>query len=130
VLVLSDGADMGSRIRPLAAAQRARSLGVPVHAIAFGTPGGIVAVRRTGGFVEHIRVPPDPGTLRRIAATTGGRFFRASSAEALKAVYAELGRRIGHTTKRREVTVAFAAGAVVLLLTGGGLSALLFRRLP
>ena len=130
VLVLSDGTDMGSRIKPLAAAQRARSLGVPVYTIAFGTAAGVVDVRRTGGFVEHIQVPPDPNTLRQVAQTTGARFFTAPSAQALQAVYAELARRIGHTTKQKEVTVAFAAGAAVLLAAGGALSALWFRRLP
>ena len=130
ILVLSDGTDMGSRIAPARAAQRARSLGVPVHTIAFGTENGIVEVPRTGGFVERIRVPPSPETLRRIAAATGGRFFTAATADALRSVYRELGSRLGHTTKQREITVAFAAGAAVLLVTGGALSALWFRRLP
>ena len=58
-------------------------------------------------FVEHIRVPPSPETLRRVASTTGGRFFSAASAQALRAVYVELGRRIGHTTKKREIGPCF-----------------------
>jgi Ca-activated chloride channel homolog len=130
IVVLSDGKDMGSRIPPLSAAQRARALGVPVHTIAFGTPKGIVDVRQPSGYIEHIQVPPDPGTLRQIATTTGGRFFTAPTAQALRTVYADLGRRIGHAKRGREVTVAFAAGAAVLLLFGGGLSAFWFRRLP
>lgn len=130
VVVLSDGKDMGGRIPPLSAAQRARALGVPVHAISFGTPNGIVDVRGPGGYVEHIQVPPDPSTLRQIATTTGGRFFTAPTAQALRTVYADLGQRLGQVNRGREVTVAFAAGAAVLLLVGGGLSSLWFRRLP
>src|SRR5207302_686867 len=87
-----------------------------VGVVAFGTETGVVDVTRPGGLVEHIQVPPDPSALRQIAATTGGRFFSAPSAAALKQVYTELGRRLGHTTQKKEVTVAFAAGAVVLLL--------------
>ena len=75
-------------------------------------------------------MPPSPETLRRVASTTGGRFYTAATAQALRSVYVELGKRLGHTTKKREITVAFAAGAVVLLLAGGSLSALWFRRLP
>jgi Ca-activated chloride channel family protein len=130
VVVLSDGKDQGSRMPPLSAAQRARAAGVPVHTIAFGTQKGVVDVRQSSGYIEHIQVPPDPSTLRQIATTTGGHFFTAPTAEALRTVYADLGRRIGHAKRGREVTVAFAAGAAVLLLFGGGLSALWFRRLP
>jgi Ca-activated chloride channel family protein len=130
ILVLSDGANQGGRIAPEQAARLARSLGMPVYTVAFGTPNGVVTVRRVGGFVERIQVPPDPKTLQQISTTTGGKFFAAPTAEELAAVYGDLGSRLGHETKKREVTVAFAGGAVALLLLGGALSTLWFRRLP
>lgn len=130
ILVLSDGANQGGRIAPEQASRLARSLSMPVYTVAFGTPDGVVTVRHVGGFVERIRVPPDPRQLQQIASTTGGKFFAAPTSDELTAVYRDLGSRLGHTTKKREVTVAFAGGAVALLLLGGALSTLWFRRLP
>ncbi len=130
VLVISDGAQMGGRVPPEEAARRAREAHIPVYAVALGTPDGVVEVPLVGGFVERIRVPPDPEMLRSIAFRTGGRFFEAPGREELAAVYEDLGSRLGKREKDVEITFAFAAGGAVLLLAGGALSALWFRRLP
>ena len=130
ILLLSDGAAEGGRVSPAEAIRMARSLQIPVHTVAFGTNEGVVEVQRVGGFVERIRVPPSPDTLRRISTQTGGTFFQAATQEQLEAVYDELQSRLGSETKRREVTVAFAAGGILLMLVGGGLSAFWFQRLP
>ena len=57
-----------------------------------------------------------------------GQFFRARTSAALTSVYKMLATRIGHRTQNRQVTDLFAGGAIVLLLLGGGLSSLWFRR--
>jgi Ca-activated chloride channel family protein len=128
VLLISDGAPDGGRTRPPAAAQRARSLHVPVYTISLGTPGGTVEHRLPGGYVETIRVPPSPETLQMIARTTGGQFFTAATDEQLKSVYAGLGSRLGHTRKSREITDMVAAGGGALLIVGILLSVFWFRR--
>ena len=46
----------------------------------------------------------------------------------LREVYKQLGSRLGHKKESREITDVFAGGAALLLLVGGGLSALWFRR--
>jgi len=130
VLVISDGADQGSRTRPQAAATRARAAHIPVYTVLVGTANGIVTRTLTGGFREQIRVPANPATLRAIAQTSGGEFFQAPTAERVRDVYEQLGTRLGHHKQSREVSDAFAGGAAVLLLAGGALSALWFRRLP
>jgi Ca-activated chloride channel family protein len=112
----------------VAAAQRARSLHVPVYTISLGTPGGTVQHQLPGGYVETIRVPPSPETLQMIARTTGGKFFTAASDEELQSVYAGLGSRIGHTRKSREITDVVAAGGAALLIVGVLLSVFWFRR--
>ncbi len=128
-LVISDGAPMGGRSSPLTAARKARQLGVPVSTVLVGTQGGVVTAKLTGGYTERIHVPASPGTLQLIAKTSGGSFYRAATAEALAGVYRNLATRLGHTTENRQVSDLFGAGAGVLLLAGGGLSALWFRRL-
>jgi Ca-activated chloride channel homolog len=128
VLLISDGARDGGRTTPLAAAEQARRLQVPVYTISLGTPGGTVEHQLPGGYVETIRVPPSPETLQMIARTTGGQFFTAATDEELKRVYDGLGSKLGHTRKSREITDLFAGGAAFLLVVGAGLSAYWFRR--
>jgi Ca-activated chloride channel family protein len=95
-----------------------------------GTEGGIVQVRLAGGLRATIRVPPNPDTLRMVAKATGGQFFTATSDAKLREVYERLGSRLGHQRASREITDLFAGGSAALLLAGGVLSALWFRRIP
>jgi Ca-activated chloride channel homolog len=130
VLVISDGARQGGRTTPTAAARRAKALHVTVSTVLVGTPTGIVTAKLTGGYTEQIRVPPSPGTLQQVAKETGGQFYRARTSKALNEVYKKLGTRTGHKVQNREITDFFAAGGIALLLAGGTLSALYFRRVP
>jgi Ca-activated chloride channel family protein len=130
VLMISDGAPDGGRTSVAVATRKARALHVPVSTVLVGTPNGIVTQKLVGGYTEQIRVPPSPGTLTAIAQGTGGKFFQARTSSALDAVYRHLATRIGHRTENREMTDLFAAIAIVLLLTGGALSAFWFRRVP
>lgn len=128
VVVLSDGAQTSGQITPQAAAQRARELGVPVSTVGLGTGDAVVEVPRPGGLKERVVVAPDLPTLRQIARATGGIFAEAPDAARLEEVYRDLGTRLAVDPKRVEITSAFAAGGAVLLLLGGALSSLWFRR--
>jgi Ca-activated chloride channel homolog len=130
ILVISDGAQDGGRIPLATAIQQARAAKVPVFTAVLGTPNGVVQVPLVGGYIQRIRVPPDPTALRSMAMETGGRFYQAPTQDDLSAVYRDLKSRLGNTRKSEEITVAFAAVGVVLLLGGFALSALWFRRVP
>jgi Ca-activated chloride channel family protein len=130
ILVISDGAQMSGRTTPEAAAGRARSLHIPVYAIVVGTQDGVVTVPLEGGFQAQIRVPPSPETLRTVTRLTGGRLFTATNDSRLRQIYEKLGSRLGHRRESREITDLFAGGSAALLLIGGALSALWFRRVP
>jgi Ca-activated chloride channel family protein len=129
VLLLSDGAQTQGRMTPQAAARRARAQGVPVYTVSLGTPAGVVERKVEGGFVERVRVPPDPQTLRLVAQASGGRFFQARDAQTLKRVYQDLGTRLGHRQETREVSVAAAGAGGLLALVACALSAFWFRRI-
>jgi Ca-activated chloride channel family protein len=130
VLLLSDGAPSPDTLDPIEAAQQAKAAGIPVYTIALGTDEGTVEVVDELGFTETIEVPPDRETLAEIARITGAAAFSAPTEQALDAVYDRLGSSIGYEEELREITYAFAAGGLVLLLVAGTLSALWFNRLP
>jgi Ca-activated chloride channel family protein len=136
ILFLSDGHQTRGLLQPLEGAARAQRAGIPVYTIALGTPNGVLD-RGRGGFgggafggPQRIPVPPDPATLREIARMTGGRFFEARSAQAVESAYRNLGSVVAREPGRKEVTNEFLALAAILLVAGGGLSALLSPRLP
>ena len=125
VILLSDGKrTQGSD--PLAAAQRAKQLGIPVSTVALGTAGGVVY----GPQGQPIAVPPDPATLQEISRITGGTFTEAADAGQLDSVYKKLGSKIGTKRVKREVSSSFAAAGLLLLLGGLGTGLRWRGRLP
>jgi Ca-activated chloride channel homolog len=130
ILVISDGAQLTGRASPGAAALNARSSHIPVYSILVGTQDGVITVPLANGFQAQVRVPPSPETLRTLARVTGGHFFQAPTAAQLRVVYDHLGSRLGKRRESREITNLFAGGSAALLLVGGALSTLWFRRVP
>lgn len=147
ILFLSDGRQNRGILSPLQGAAKARDAGIPIFTIALGTTGQTTLRLPTrpgskGGFSiispyapympysGFAGLQPDPKTLHAIARYTGGEFFRAKTAGAAEAAYSKLGSSLGRRPGRSEVTGDFLAGALVLLLLGGGLSALRAPKLP
>jgi Ca-activated chloride channel homolog len=125
VILLSDGKTTeGSDT--LAAAQRAKQLGIPVSTVALGTEGGTVL----GPQGEPIAVPPDPATLQEISRVTGGTFTETADSGELDDVYKQLGSKVGTKRVEREVTSSFAAAGLLLLLGGLGTGLRWRGRLP
>jgi Ca-activated chloride channel family protein len=131
ILLLSDGANTQGRTQPLDAARHARQANVPIFTIALGTDSGMVDIPdEQTGQLRRIPVPPDKFTLQRVADATGGRLFVAPSSKDLRAIYHDLGSKIGFVRQRQEITVIFAAAALLLLVAGAGLSLIWFSRFP
>jgi Ca-activated chloride channel family protein len=115
---------------PLASAQQAKKLGVPINTVALGTDAATVTLTDRLGITQTVRVPPDRPTLQRIAKTTGGQFFDAQDQERLGNVYKSLGSSIGYVKVKRDVTQAFAGAGLGLMILGGVFSLFWFGRLP
>jgi Ca-activated chloride channel homolog len=130
LLLLSDGANTAGRTPPQRAAVDAHQLGVPIYTIALGTQAGTVDVSDESGQLRTTRVPPDPGGLQDIAQRTGGQAFTAPTAQNLERIYRQIGTRIGFVRQDQEITVAFTGAALLLLVAGGALSLVWFRRIP
>lgn len=129
IVLISDGTATSGR-NPLSAAALARRLHIPIYTVALGTARGTIRVKDArGGGTHVVRVPPDPAALAAIARVSGGRAFTAANAGGLSAVYERLGSQLGHRHVKRQVTSAFAAGGIALLLAGAAMSLRWFGRL-
>ena len=128
IVLLSDG---GSNVgpSPVAAARKAKAAHIPIETIALGTSQGTITMRRRDGQTHTSPVPVSSTALRTIAAASGGRAYTAADAAGARAIYARLATRLGHTTKKRDLDVTFAGGALALLVAGGGLSLAWFGRI-
>jgi Ca-activated chloride channel family protein len=96
VILLTDGANNSGSIEPLEAAELARVRGIPVYTIGAGDEGPVPmpVFDDDGVKVGYRRVVSDldEATLERIAAVTGGRYFRATDSGTVDAAFAAIDR--------------------------------------
>ncbi|QEC50190.1 VWA domain-containing protein [Baekduia soli] len=129
IVLLSDGVSTRG-VDPVAAAQAAGRLKIPIYTVALGTANGTITVPRPGGRGTEVRrVPPDPQALARVAQVSGGRATTAADAASLKQVYERLGSQLSHKKVPREITAGFAGAGLALLALGSALSLRWFGRL-
>jgi len=124
VVLLSDGAATAGP-SPLAAAQLAADRGVRVYTVGLGTEEG--AVVRLDGI--SMRVQSDEETLKEIADLTLARFFMASDAGDLRAIYRDVSARLVTESRETEIGAVFVAVAALLALQAAALSVLWFNRI-
>ena len=97
VLVLvTDGANNSGALSPLEAAKLANDMNVKVHVIGIGGRGPAPFVEEGFFGTKQLVNRPmeyDEGTLKKIAAATGGKYFNATNTEGLAEVYAEIIQR-------------------------------------
>ena len=130
IVMLSDGASTRGA-DPVDVVSRIKRYKIPIYTVALGTPNGqLKHTNKRTGAVTYERVPPDPLVLQDIARDTGGEYFAAADAQRLSAVYRNLSTRLAHVKEHRQVTSAFAGGALVLLLAGAGFGLVRGGRLP
>jgi Ca-activated chloride channel homolog len=119
VIVLSDGNDTASKMPPDRAAEIAKDHGIRVHTVGIGDPKGTGEDRL------------DQDALRKIAETTGGRFFFGGSQQELASIYATLDAITPANQKTltwqptRELSWYFTGATVVFLVAYESLMATL-----
>jgi Ca-activated chloride channel homolog len=130
IVLISDGASTGD-IDPVAAAQAARKVRIPIYTVALGTAQGTITVPRPGGQggTETRQVPPDPRGMAEVSKASGGKAYTAADTDKLKDVYERLGSLLGTKKEKREITAGFAGGGLALLLLGAAMSLRWFGRL-
>ena len=125
VILLTDGLNNRGELDPITAAQVAKEYGIRVYTIGCGSPESV----QIGGIFGQRSEPIDEDTLRTIAETTGGRYYRATSTELLREAYREISAleateiEVGDFYEYEEAFVPYAALGGLLVL-----AALLVRR--
>ncbi|MBN3563300.1 vWA domain-containing protein [Aliamphritea spongicola] len=131
MVLLTDGANTSGAIEPLEAARVAAEQGVKIYTLGFGADEMIVR-----SFFGNRKVNPsadlDETTLRTIAESTGGRYFRARNIEELTGIYALLDELEPSTKDAQQVrpqqALFYWPAGLALLLSMGWAAVLQFRR--
>lgn len=92
VILLSDGENNKGSITPLEAAELAKAKNVRVYTIGIGKDGYATMPVQTpfGTVLQNTKVSIDEKLLTQMAELTGGKYFRATDNESLRAIYAKI----------------------------------------
>lgn len=92
IILLTDGMNNAGEIAPMTAAEIAKTFGIRVYTIGVGTKGLAPYPVQTAFGIQYQNLPVeiDEPTLKQIAATTGGQYFRATDNSSLKEIYSEI----------------------------------------
>ena len=138
IILLTDGSNNMGDISPLTAAQIAKSLGIRVYTIGVGTTTVAPYPVMVGGTTQYVNVPAeiDTKTLKDIAQSTDGGFYRATNNAELKEIYNDIDRLektkmdVKKFSKRYEAYEPFALIAILSLLLEILLRLTILRRIP
>ena len=137
VILLTDGSNNMGDISPMTAAQIAKSLGIRVYTIGVGTTGVAPYPMPVAGGVQYVNMPVeiDDETLKGIAATSDGNFYRATNNKELVQIYKDIDKlektrqNVKKFSKRYEAYQPFAIAAALLMLLEVLLRLTVFRKI-
>ena len=139
IILLTDGVNNRGEIAPVMAAEIAKAQGIRVYTIGVGSRGTAPtpAIDMFGNmtFVQA-KVEIDEKTLQEIADATGGRYFRATDNEKLRAIYDEINRlekskvEVADFTTYTEEYLRWVLAALALLAVEFLIRTLILKRIP
>ncbi len=105
IILLTDGVSNMGEIAPLTAATIAKEMGIKVYTIGVGSMGTAPYPRvdMYGNIVDFVdmKVEIDEDTLREIADSTGGEYYRATTKDKLEQIYEQI-----NTLEKSEVEIS------------------------
>ena len=136
VILLTDGSNNMGDISPMTAAQIAKSLGIRVYTIGVGTTGVAPYPMPVAGGVQYVNMPVeiDDETLKGIAATSDGNFYRATNNKELIQIYKDIDQlektrqNVKKYSERYEAYQPFAIAALLIMLLEALLRLTVFRK--
>lgn len=89
IILLTDGVNNAGEVDPMSAAEIASTFGIRIYTIGVGTRGEAPYPVQTpfGTRYQMVPVEIDEALLKKIAATTGGEYFRATNNKTLEEIY-------------------------------------------
>ena len=139
IILLTDGVNNQGQIAPMTAAEIAKAQGIRVYTIGVGTEGmaPYPAIDMFGNltFVNQ-KVEIDEKVLKAISDMTGGKYFRATDKDKLKAVYNEINQlekskiEVTEHISYHELFLTWVLAALGLLMAEFLLSNLVLKRIP
>jgi Ca-activated chloride channel family protein len=139
IILLTDGVSNAGNISPIVAAEAAKAMKIKIYAIAVGTKGlSPYPMKDYYGRTVYRNIPIeiDEESLRKIADTTGGKYYLATDTEKLRNIYDEINRleksNIEHFGYREysELFYYFLIPGIMLLIIGIFLSNTIFLKVP
>ena len=138
IILLTDGVNNAGEIAPVTAAEIAKTFGIRVYSIGVGTQGMAPYPFQTAFGVQDQDSPVeiDEATLKQVAATTGGQYFRATDNASLKEIYSEIDKMektkisVQQYSKKQEEYKNWALLLFALLLVEILLRNTLLRNIP
>ena len=124
IILLTDGSNNRGDIDPQTAAEIAKTYGIRAYTIGVGSYGQARVPVQTPIGKQYITMDNefDETTLRSIAETTGGQYFRAKDNTSLKAIYDQIDQmektklRVREFSKHTENFMPFLYAALICLL--------------
>ena len=93
LILMTDGMQTAGNLDPVESAKIAKELNIKIHTIGIGG-NGRAPFKTKDPFgrevIEYADVPLDEKTLKTVAETTGGQYFRAANTESFAEVYQEI----------------------------------------
>ena len=139
IILLTDGVNNQGQIAPMTAAEIAKAQGIRVYTIGVGSEGmaPYPAIDMFGNltFVNQ-KVEIDEKVLKAISDMTGGKYFRATDKDKLKAVYNEINQlekskiEVTEHISYHELFLTWVLAALGLLMAEFLLSNLVLKRIP
>ncbi len=104
IILLTDGESNRGEIEPKQAAEIARTFDIKIYAIGAGStsPNAGSQGRRGFGSFGNRYSPIDEATLKSMADTTGGKYWRATDTKSLREIYAEIGELEKSATEEKQ----------------------------
>ena len=139
IILLTDGVNNAGSIDPRSAAEIAKMYGIRVYTIGVGSRGyAPYPVQDQFGrtHMQQMKVQIDEKLLKDIAATTGGKYFRAENNKKLREIYNEIDKLekskidVQEFKRKYEMFLPFALWALGLFVLEILLRYLYFKRLP
>ena len=124
VILLTDGSNNRGDIDPQTAAEIAKTFGIRVYTVGVGSYGQARVPVNTPLGKQYVTMDSefDESTLKRIAQTTGGQYFRATDNTSLKQIYEQIDQmektklRVREYSKHTENFMPYLIAALICLL--------------